>query len=95
MKKIIAAAADMMAATAINSAAILMCIRTGNEIWLLMTVAGLWLFVRVADAMRTAKRAEEEKDVWRTMYDLKCEEVLCMSAELDRGEVSGNGGIQI
>jgi hypothetical protein len=69
MKRLIASAMDQVSATAVCSVGVIQCANTGNATWLLLLPAGFWLFGRALAAMRTAKRAEEVKEVWEDAGD--------------------------
>lgn len=77
---------DILGVSILISAAVCGFANTGHWMELGVIPVVLWLFVRVWAERRQRERAEEEKEVWKTMYEMKADELLAMAETICRCE---------
>ncbi len=75
---------DIFAASGLMSAAVCCFAETGNWLWMAEIPVVLWLLWRIWAAQRQTNRMEEEKEVWKTMYEMKSEELLAAAEKISR-----------
>lgn len=75
---------DIFGASGLISAAVCGFADTGNWMKLGVVPVVLWLLVRIWAESKKRARAEEEKEVWKTMYEMKADELLAMTEYLQK-----------
>lgn len=79
--------ADLVAESILASIGIIQFAQTRNPTWLLVIPTVLYLVTRILAEERAIRHAEEEKEVWRTMYEMKCDEALILAEQLSEDDL--------